>query len=254
MKKFRGVFLKNANEIAHMREANSIVYKILMAMGEAVQPGLPTMHFEEIAQEMCKKYNVKPAFQGYGGFPYALCCSVNDEVVHGFPSTTRILEEGDVVSFDMGVIVEGFCGDAARTFPVGEVSDDAAMLLRVTKESLELAVAAARPGNHLVDISAAVQKHAEAHGLGIVKRFVGHGIGTRLHEKPEIPNFVSSATPDLPLKEGMVLAIEPMLTLGSWEVNILDDDWTAVTKDGSLAAHFEHSVAITSKGPVILDC
>lgn len=254
MKKFRGVFLKNANEIARMREANGIVYEILQAMGREVRPGVSTMHFEEIAQDLCRRHRVRPAFQGYGGFPFALCCSTNDEVVHGFPSKTRILEEGDIVSFDMGVIVDGFYGDAARTFPVGEISAEAAKLLRVTAESLELAVAAARPGNHLKDVCAAVQKHAEAYGMGIVKRFVGHGVGARLHEKPEIPNFVSGATPDLPLMEGMVLAIEPMLTLGSWEVNILDDDWTAVTKDGSLAAHFEHSVAITAKGPVVLDC
>lgn len=254
MKKFRGVFLKNANEIALLREANGIVYKILQAMGREVRPGVPTMRFEEIAQDMCSQYKVRPAFQGYGGFPYALCCSTNEEVVHGFPSKTRILKEGDIVSFDMGVIVDGFHGDAARTFPVGEVSREAETLMRVTAESLELAVAAARPGGHLKDVCAAVQKHAESYNLGIVKRFVGHGVGAHLHEKPEIPNFVSSATPDLPLMEGMVLAIEPMLTLGSWEVNILDDDWTAVTKDGSLAAHFEHSVAITAKGPVVLDC
>jgi methionyl aminopeptidase len=223
-------------------------------MGSEVRPGLPTMHFEEIAQDIIGQHKVKPAFQGYGGFPYALCCSVNNEVVHGFPSKTRKLEEGDIVSFDVGVIVDGFYGDAARTFPVGDISAEAAKLLRVTAESLELAVAAARPGNHLKDVCAAVQKHAESHNLGIVKRFVGHGVGASLHEKPEIPNFVSSATPDLPLMEGMVLAIEPMFTLGGWEVDILDDDWTAVTKDGSLAAHFEHSVAITSKGPVVLDC
>lgn len=253
MKKFRGVFLKNANELALMREANGIVYKILQAMGREVRAGLPTMHFEEIAQDLISQHKVKPAFQGYGGFPYALCCSVNDEVVHGMPSQ-RVLEEGDIVSFDMGVVVDGFFGDAARTFPVGEISGEAAKLLRVTAESLELAVAAARPGNHLKDVCAAVQKHAETYGMGIVKRFVGHGIGAHLHEKPEIPNFVSNATPELPLMEGMVLAIEPMLTLGGWEVNILDDDWTAVTKDGSLAAHYEHSVAITSKGPVVLDC
>lgn len=253
MKKFRGVFLKNANELALMREANGIVYKILQAMGREVRPGVRTMHFEEIAQDMCSQHKVRPAFQGYGGFPYALCCSVNDEVVHGFPSQ-RVLEEGDIVSFDMGVVVDGFYGDAARTFPVGEISKEAAKLLQVTAESLELAVAAARPGNHLRDVCAAVQKHAEVYGMGIVKRFVGHGIGAHLHEKPEIPNFVISATPDLPLMEGMVLAIEPMLTLGGWEVNILEDDWTAVTKDGSLAAHYEHSVAITSKGPVVLDC
>ncbi len=236
-----------------MREANRIVYSILQAMAAQIKPGLPTMHFEEIAQEMCKKYNVKPSFQGYGGFPYALCCSVNDEIVHGFPSARRILKEGDIVSFDMGVIVEGFHGDAARTFPVGKVSDKAELLMRVTREALEAGTAAAKPGNNLKDVCAAVQSKADEHGLGIVKRFVGHGVGRSLHEKPEIPNFVSAATPDLPLQAGMVLAIEPMFTLGGWDVKILDDDWTAVTKDGSLAAHYEHSVAVTSKGPVVLD-
>ncbi|MDR2893412.1 MAG: type I methionyl aminopeptidase [Deltaproteobacteria bacterium] len=253
MKKYRGVFLKNDNELAFMKQANHIVFEILQTMGEAVRPGLATMHFEEIAQEMCKKYNVRPAFQGYGGFPYALCCAVNEEIVHGFPSVKRKLKEGDIISFDMGVIFEGFYGDAARTYPVGQISDRAAELLKLTAECLELGAAAAKPGNNLKDISAAVQRHAEAHGLGIVKRFVGHGVGVRLHEKPEIPNFVSSASPDLPLQPGMVLAIEPMLTLGTDEVNVLEDGWTAVTRDGSLAAHFEHSVAVTTKGPVILD-
>lgn len=253
MKKFRGVFIKNDNELALMKEANRIVYHILEAMRAEVAPGVPTMRFEEIAQDMCKKYNVRPAFQGYGGFPYALCCSVNEEVVHGFPSNKRILREGDLVSCDMGVVVDGFHGDAARTFPVGQVSPEAAELMRVTAECLELGAAAARPGNSLKDVSAAVQNYAEIHNMGIIKRFVGHGIGLKLHEKPEIPNFVSSASQDLPLQVGMVLAIEPMLSLGTWEVDILDDDWTAVTRDGSLSAHFEHSVAITAKGPVILD-
>jgi methionyl aminopeptidase len=254
VKKFRGVFLKNDNELALMKQANHIVYEILMAMAADIAPGVTTMHFEEIAQDLCKKYGVAPAFQGYNGFPYALCCSINEEVVHGFPSTRRKLQEGDMVSFDMGVIVEGFHGDAARTYPVGQISKEAEKLLKVTAESLELGAAAAKPGNSLKDISAAVQRHAEASSLGIIKRFVGHGVGLRLHEKPEIPNFVSSVASDLPLQPGMVLAIEPMLTLGASEISILDDDWTAVTRDGSLSAHFEHSVAITSKGPVILDC
>ena len=253
MKKYRGVFLKNDNELALMKKANQIVKEILEAMGRAIEPGRATMHFEEIAQELCKKHNVRPAFQGYGGFPYALCCSVNEEVVHGFPSKKRILREGDIVSFDMGVVVEGFHGDAARTYPVGRISEQAERLLKVTAESLELGAAAAKPGNNLKDVSAAVQQHAEANGMGIVKRFVGHGIGLRLHEKPEIPNFVSLNSPDLPLQPGMVLAIEPMLTLGTDDVDILEDEWTAVTRDGSLAAHFEHSVAVTPRGPQILD-
>jgi methionyl aminopeptidase len=254
VKKVRGVFIKNDNELAIMKEANHIVYEILLAMAEAIAPGVATMYFEEIAQDLCKKYHVRPAFQGYNGFPYALCCSVNEEVVHGFPSTRRKLREGDLVSFDMGVVVEGFHGDAARTFPVGEVSAEAAKLLRVTAESLEQGTAAAKPGNNIKDVSAAVQKHAEANKLGIIKRFVGHGVGLRLHEKPEIPNFTSSAAQELLLQPGMVLAIEPMLTLGTAEVDILEDEWTAVTRDGSLSAHFEHSVAVTARGPVILDC
>jgi methionyl aminopeptidase len=254
VKKFRGVYLKNDNELALMKEANHIVYEILMTMASAIAPGVSTMSFEDIAQDLCKKHNVRPSFQGYSGFPYALCCSVNDEVVHGFPSTRRKLQEGDLVSFDMGVIVEGFHGDAARTFPVGQVSPEAVKLLKITAESLELGTAAAKPGNSLKDVSAAVQKHAEANKLGIIKRFVGHGIGIHLHEKPEIPNFVSTASQELPLQPGMVLAIEPMLTLGTDEVEILEDEWTAVTRDGSLSAHFEHSVAVTARGPVILDC
>ncbi len=251
MKKFRGVFLKNENELALMQEANRIVRSILDAMIAAVKPGLQTMFFENIAQEMCKKHNVRPAFQGYGGFPYALCCSVNEEVVHGFPSTRRVLQEGDIVSFDMGVIYEGFYGDAARTVAVGRISEEAERLVRVTKECLDLAVQAARPGNTLGHVSAAVQRHAEANNLAIIRRFVGHGIGRNLHEKPEIPNYLTSVG-SLPLQEGMVLAIEPMLALGTWEVDILDDDWTAVTRDRKLAAHFEHSVAVTPRGPVIL--
>ena len=231
-----------------------MVYQILMEMKQAVRPGISTMVFEEIAQDKCKQFGVRPNFLGYGGFPYAVCCSVNDTVVHGFPSAKRILKEGDIVSLDMGVELEGFHGDAARTFAVGEISDAVAMLVKATEECLELGCAAAKPGNHLKDVSAAIQQHAEKSKLGIVKRFVGHGIGRNLHEKPEIPNFVTSAAPDLPLQEGMVLAIEPMMTLGGCDVKILDDDWTAVTKDGSMAAHFEHSVAVTADGPVILDC
>ncbi len=251
MKKSRGVFLKNDNEIALMHEANRIVRKILDAMIAEVKPGRKTMFFEEIAQDMCLLHKVRPAFQGYGGFPYALCCSVNEEVVHGFPSERRVLKEGDIVSFDMGVVFEGFFGDAARTVPVGQVSPEAENLIKVTRESLDLAVKQAREGNTLGDISLAVQKHAEAHNLAIIRRFVGHGIGRNLHEKPEIPNYLSNVG-GLPLETGMVLAIEPMLALGTWEVDILDDDWTAVTRDRKLSAHFEHSVAVTSHGPVIL--
>lgn len=252
MKKFRGVLLKNENEIAVMREANRIGAKILDAMCAEVKPGLATMRFEEIAQDMCRSFHVRPAFQGYHGFPFALCCSVNEQVVHGFPSRERILAEGDIVSFDMGVVYEGFFSDSARTIGVGQVSEEASKLMQVTEECLMLGIAEAKVGNTLDDVSAAVQKHADAHGYGIIRRFVGHGIGRNMHEKPEIPNFVPAYSSPLPLKAGMILAIEPMLSLGSYEVDILPDNWTAVTRDRKLAAHFEHSVAVTSSGPDIL--
>lgn len=251
MKKFRGVFLKNDAEIGKLREANRIVSLILDALGQEVQPGVETRRFDELAQKLCDTYEVAPAFKGYNGFPFSLCCSINEEVVHGFPSE-RKLKVGDIVSFDMGVIYDGFYGDSARTFPVGEVSADALRLMDVTKESLMLGIKEARVGNHLYDISAAVQKHVEAAGFQVVRRFVGHGIGRKLHEKPEIPNFVPQGLAGVPLKPGMVLAIEPMVTVGSPEVEILSDHWTAVTKDRSLSAHFEHSVAVTQNGPKIL--
>lgn len=252
VQKFRGVFIKNENEIALLREANRLGGLILDAMCAEVKPGVATMLFEDIAQDMCRSFGVKPAFQGYYDFPFALCCSVNEEVVHGFPSKKRILIEGDIVSFDFGVIYEGFYGDSARTVGVGQVSPEADKLMRTTRESLMLAIDQARPGNTLNDISAAVQTHAEKNGYAVIRRFVGHGIGRNLHEKPEIPNFVPSILPPLPLKAGMVLAIEPMLAVGTYEVEILSDNWTAVTKDRSLAAHFEYSVAVTPHGPEIL--
>ena len=251
MKKVRGIFIKNEREIEVMRKANQIVSKILDSLGNILRPGIPSLALEEHAQELCKKFEVKPAFQGYHGFPFAICCSINDEVVHGFPSE-RIIEEGDIVSVDMGVVYDGFYGDSARTFPVGEVSAEASRLIDITRESLYKGIEQARPGKNLFDISAAIEDHATAAGLGVVKRFVGHGIGRAMHEKPEVPNFRIPGGSGIPLISGMVLAIEPMLTLGSADVRILDDDWTAVTIDGSLAAHWEHTVAITPDGPRIL--
>jgi methionine aminopeptidase, type I len=252
VKKFRGIFLKNDNEIAVLQEANRIGVTILDAMCAEVRPGVPTMFFEEIAQELCLKYGVRPAFQGYYGFPFALCCSVNEVVVHGFPSKSLILKEGDIVSFDFGVVYEGFHSDSARTVPVGTVSAENQRLLKVTEESLYKGIEAAVVGNSVSSISAAVQKHAESHGMAVIRRFVGHGVGRSLHEKPEIPNFVGHFTSSAPLKPGMILAIEPMLALGTYEVDILEDNWTAVTRDRKYAAHFEHSVAVTSHGPLIL--
>ncbi|MBU1248680.1 MAG: type I methionyl aminopeptidase, partial [Proteobacteria bacterium] len=217
-----------------------------------VEPGVNTMVFEEIARARCEQRNVRPAFLGYQGFPFALCCSINEEVVHGFPSRDKILKEGDIVSVDMGVVHQGFFGDSARTFGVGKVAESTQRLLDVTRESLAQGIAAAEVGNNLYDISAAVQKYVEDNGFGVVRRFVGHGIGTRLHEKPEVPNFVPKGVPGFPLKAGMTLAIEPMVTEGAVEVDILEDRWTAVTKDRKLSAHFEHTIVLTGKGAEIL--
>lgn len=235
-----------------MREAGRIVSRILDAIGQAVKPGVTTMLFEQIARKMCDEFKVKPSFLGYLGFPYATCCSVNEVIVHGFPNSERVLKEGDIVSVDMGVIYQGFHGDSARTFAVGEVSEVAQRLMKVTEESLYLGIAQAKSGGSLYDVSAAVQKHCESAGFGIVRRFVGHGIGVKLHEKPEIPNFVPRGLPGVPLRPGMCLAIEPMVTEGSYDVDILEDRWTAVTKDRKLAAHFEHTIAVTVDGPVIM--
>ena len=252
MKKFRGVFLKNANEIATMREANRLVALALDELEAEVKPGVATMLFEEVARSFCERNKVLPAFLGYMDFPFALCCSVNEEVVHGFPSKSRIIREGDIVSFDMGVIFEGFYGDAARTVPVGKVTQETQKLLEVTRESLARGIEVAVVGNTLNDIGVTVQKYVEAHGFSVVRRFVGHGIGRRLHEKPEIPNYNAPGMAELPLQEGMVLAIEPMVGTGSYEVDILEDGWTAVMRDGGLSAHFEHTIAITADGPQIL--
>jgi len=251
LKKVRGIFLKNDLEIASMREACQIVGIILQDLAAAVRPGVKTMFFEELAQKRCADFKAKPAFLGMYGFPFALCCSVNEEVVHGFPSD-RVLTEGDLVSFDMGVVLNGFYGDSAVTVPVGAVSDEKTTLLQVTQQSLEVGIAQARAGNDLYDISRAVQKYVEGHGLSVVRRFVGHGIGRKLHEKPEIPNFEPREAPRIPLLPGMVLAIEPMVTAGGPDVEVLSDNWTAVTRDRSLSAHFEHTVAVTKNGPRIL--
>ena len=252
MKKYRGVFIKNDREIDLLRKANGRVAVILDEIVARVVPGVPTMLFEEIARTMCRDMGVRPSFLGYNGFPFALCCSVNETVVHGFPSRDRILQEGDLISFDMGVVYEGFHGDATRTVEVGNVTAQARHLSRVTEECLHLGIAAAHPGNDVVDISAAIQRHAVEEGLHVIRRFVGHGVGANLHEKPEIPNFVLPGRTGVPLKVGMTLAIEPMLAIGTADVEIMADNWTANTVDRSLAAHWEHSVVITPDGAEIL--
>lgn len=251
MKKLRGIFIKNDYEIGILREANNIVSRILDSIEQMITPGINTMDLEEHANDLCRQYNVKPAFKGYQGFPYTLCCSLNEVIVHGFPTTDK-LKSGDILSIDMGVLHRGFYGDSARTFAVGEISAEAERLMNVTRQSLMKGIDKAVPGNDLYEISFAIESHARANSCAIIKRFVGHGIGASLHEKPELPNFVPKGASKIILKKGMVLAIEPMLSLGSDQVVIMPDRWTARTKDNSLSAHYEHTVAITKDGPEIL--
>lgn len=227
-----------------------IVAEILELLKGKVKPGVTTLALNDFAESEAKKRGADPAFKGYSGYPYALCCSVNDQVVHGMPGRCA-LNEGDIVSLDFGVFCDGFYGDAAVTLPVGEVSDAVKRLMTVTEESLYLAIDAARPNGRLSDISYAVQSHVESRGFSVVRDFVGHGIGRRLHENPQIPNYGLPGR-GVRLKPGMVFAIEPMINEGSHEVKVLADGWTAVTCDGRMSAHFEHTVAITADGPEIL--
>lgn len=250
MKKYHGAFIKNDREIACLRRANNMVANILDAVGDMVKPGITTGQIERLALDMCDKYNVKPAFKGYCGYPFATCCSVNEQVVHGFPNDTS-LKEGDIVSVDMGVVYEGFVGDAARTYAIGQVDDEVRRLMRITEESLYEGINVARAGNDVHAIGARIQEYVENAGFNVVRKFVGHGVGTQMHEKPAVPNF-RTGQPGITLHNGMVIAIEPMVTMGHYDVDILSDKWTAVTTDGKWAAHFEHSVAILPTGPEIL--
>ena len=251
MKKFQGVFIKNARELENLHEADRITANILDAIGDEVRPGIPSMRLEEIALNLCNQYKVKPAFLGYAGYPFAICCSINEAIVHGFPSNERLLKEGDIVSVDFGVEFNGMVGDSARTFPVGRISQVADRLLAVTEAALYRGIAQAQAGNDVHAIGTAVQDFVESHGFGVVRSYVGHGVGTSMHEKPEVPNY-NPGVRGVTLHNGMAIAIEPMVTEGSYEVDVLPDHWTAVTRDRKLAAHFEHSVAITSSGPRIL--
>jgi len=244
------IILKSPDEIESMRRAGVVVAEVLEVLKGKVRPGATTLDLEKIAEEETRKRKASPAFKGYRGYPFCLCTSVNSEVVHGMPSK-KVLKEGDIVSIDYGSFVEGFYGDAAVTVPVGRVSEEAARLVRVTEESLAKAVEAAREGNRLLDISSAVQSHVEPQGFSVVRDFVGHGIGRELHEPPQVPNFGVPGR-GVKLKAGMVLAIEPMINSGGWAIKVLEDGWTAVTADGKLSAHFEHTVAITPDGPRVL--
>ena len=245
------ILIKSDAEIEKMRVSGIALRKVHEAVQLAVQPGATTMDLERAAAAKVEELGVKPAFLGYHGYPAILCTSVNDEVIHGIPSDKRILHEGDVVSVDCGVIVDGYYSDAAVTHPVGKISASAEKLLQVTEASLYAAIDQAVVGGRLFDISHAVQAMCEAHGYGVVREFVGHGIGKSMHEDPQVPNYGDPGKGPR-LKAGMVLAIEPMINTGSAEVKVLEDGWTAITVDGSISAHFEHTVAITKSGPVIL--
>jgi methionyl aminopeptidase len=249
------IMLKNAEEIELMRKASRIVAEVLEEVAAAVRPGITTDELDQIAEELTLKKGAKPAFKGYRPrdvvYPKSLCVSVNEEIVHGIPSG-RKLRNGDIVGLDYGVVYKGFYGDSARTVGVGEISPAAERLLRVTRESLYAGIAQARAGNRISDIARAVQRVAESAGYSVVEEFAGHGIGRRLHEDPQVPNYFREGMPNPRLREGMALAIEPMVNEGTAELDILDDGWTAVTTDGKLSAHFEHSIVITANGPEIL--
>jgi methionyl aminopeptidase len=241
---------KSWPELQKMHRACTIVVDTLGVLAQAAQPGVTTRELDRIARECIVKAGAKPAFLGYRGYPATLCISVNEEVVHGIPGP-RQLKEGDIVGLDLGCIVDGFYGDSARTVCVGEVSEESARLVRVTEEALHAGIRACLPGKRVGDIGHAVQKHAEAHGYSVVREFVGHGIGTSLHEEPQVPNYGPAGRRER-LVPGMCLAIEPMLNMGGPEVKVLDDGWTAVTVDRSRSAHFELSIAVTEQGPWIL--
>ena len=248
-----GIVVKSDAELQKMRAANRVVSRVLDEVGKMVAPGISTADIGTRTQQLVEEHRVTPAFLGYGDppFPSVICVSVNDEIVHGIPRDDKILEEGDVVSVDFGVEKEGYFGDSARTFAVGAISEEARRLLRITEESLELAIEQCVAGNRVHDVSAAVQGHVEKNGFSVVRVFVGHGIGRKMHEEPAVPNYVSRGK-NPRLRPGMVLAIEPMVNVGGPDVVLDDDSWTARTKDGKLSAHFEHSVAITKNGPWVL--
>ncbi|HHV64497.1 MAG TPA: type I methionyl aminopeptidase [Peptococcaceae bacterium] len=242
--------LKNKDQLKLMREAGRIVAEVLEIMKEMVKPGITTEELDKAAEKHIRKYQAIPAFKGYNGFPASLCTSINEEVVHGIPGL-RTLKNGDIISIDCGAIYKGYVGDAAITLPVGEISTEKAKLLAVTSKALELGIVQARKGKRLQDISSAIQTYVESNGMSVVRDYVGHGIGRKMHEEPQIPNFGKPGRGPR-LEIGMALAIEPMVNLGGYEVETLEDGWTVVTKDRRASAHFEHTVAITENGPEIL--
>jgi methionyl aminopeptidase len=245
------IVCRSAAELDRMREAGRLVGEVLAELAAHVAPGVTTADLDHLAEKRIAQAGATAAFKGYHGYPATICASINEEVIHGIPSARRVLNEGDVISIDVGASLDGYYGDSAMTLPVGQVSEDAARLLRVTEEALYKAIEMARPGGRVSDIGHEVQRHVEAYGFSVVREFVGHGIGQRMHEEPQVPNYGEPGRGPR-LAEGMVLAIEPMVNAGKAAVKVLADGWTAVTRDGSLSAHFEHTVAVTADGPRIL--
>ena len=245
------IVCRSAAELDQMRQAGRLVGEVLAELAAAVAPGVSTADLDALAEKRIAQAGATPAFKGYHGYPGTICASINEEVIHGIPSGRRLLREGDIISIDVGASLDGYFGDSAVTLPVGQVSEDAATLLRVTEESLYKAIEQVRPGGRVSDIGHAVQQHVEAYGFSVVREFVGHGIGQKMHEEPQVPNYGEPGRGPR-LSEGMVLAIEPMVNAGRASVKLLADGWTAVTRDGSLSAHFEHTVAVTAGEPLIL--
>ena len=245
------IYLKTAEEIELLRENNLLVSATLAEVGKHVRPGVSTLELDKLAEEFIRSHGAEPGCLGYGGFPNTLCMSVNEEVVHGIPSAKRILKEGDVLSVDCGTLMKGFYGDSAYTFAVGEIAPEVADLLRVTKEALYKGVAQAKAGNRVGDVASAVQEHAERHGYSVVRELVGHGLGRKMHEEPEVPNYGARGRGPL-LKEGMVICIEPMINMGARYVVFERDGWTVRTRDRKPSAHFEFAVAVGKEGPDVL--
>ena len=245
------ITLRSKREIEKIRAANQIVSEVLKYLQEVVKPGVSTFELDQITEKLIRKRGAVPAFKGYAGFPASLCASINEVIVHGIPRKDIILKEGDIISLDVGAKLNGYFGDAALTVPVGKVSPEAKRLMQATRDSLEEGIRTAWPDEHLFTLSNKIQRFVESQGYAVVRDFVGHGIGSQLHEEPQVPNYGVAGT-GMRLKAGMVIAIEPMVNAGTYEVQVLADGWTAVTKDRKLSAHFEHTIAITDNGPDIL--
>ncbi len=250
-KKAAGIVLRDARELALMREAGRIVAKVHQAMRDAVRPGVSTATLDRIAEEIIRAHGATPTFLGYHGYPASICTSINDEIVHGIPSPHRILQEGDIISIDVGATYRGWVGDSAWTYPVGAISDQAQALLEVTEGALWAGIDQARAGRHLGDISAAIQTYVESRGFSVIREYSGHGVGRQMHEPPTILNYGRPGT-GIRLRPGMTFALEPMVAAGHWLTQVDEDGWTVRTRDGSLSAHFEHTIAVTDRDPIIL--